>query len=82
VHLESRPRRDGAAMEAPRRPEPSLVGVGSRRRAQPRDEMDYQASGGAPEQPYAQGAAGTLPSEAANSARNLAHEQTGISLKL
>jgi hypothetical protein len=82
VHLECRQRRDGEAMEAPRRPEPSLVGVGSRRRAQPRDEMGYIASGGAPEQPYTQGAAGTLPSEAANSARNLALEPTGISLKL
>ncbi len=82
VRLESRPRRDGAAMEAPRRPEPSLVGAGGRRRAQPRDGTDYLAGSGAPEQLYTQGTAGTLPSEAGNSARSLAQEPAGISFKL
>ncbi len=77
--LESQPRRDGAAMEAPRRPEPSLVGAGGRRRAQPRDGTDYLAVSGAPEQPYTRGTAGTLPSEAAAGARSLEQDSTGIS---
>ena len=66
-------------MEAPRRPEPSLVGTGGSRRAQPRDGADYLAGGAVPDQLYTQGTAGTLPSEAANSARSLAQEPAGIS---
>ena len=69
-------------MEAPRRPEPSLVGAGGRRRAQPRDGADHLAVSGAPEQPYTRGTAGTLPSEAAAGARSLEQESTGISFKL
>jgi hypothetical protein len=63
-------------MEAPRRPEPSLVGTGSRRRAQPRDGADYL-----PDQICMQGTAGALPSGAASSARGLAQEPAGISAK-
>ena len=66
-------------MEAPRRPEPSLVGTGGRRRAQPRDGTDYLAGSVVPDQLCTQGTAGTLPSEAASSARGLAQEPAGIS---
>ena len=66
-------------MEAPRRPEPSLVGAGGRRRAQPRDGTDCLASSGVPDQLCTQGTAGALPSGAASSARGLAQETAGIS---
>ncbi len=44
-------------MEAPRRPEPSLVGAGGRRRAHPRDGTEYLAGSGVPDQLCTQGTA-------------------------
>jgi hypothetical protein len=66
-------------MEAPRRPEPSLVGAGGRRRAQPRDVGDCLASSSVPDRGNTQGPAGALPSGSAISARGLGQETAGIS---
>jgi hypothetical protein len=64
-------------MEPPRRQAPSLVGAGSRRRAQHRDVAEGPTGSNAPDSGSAQNAAEATPGGSSGNARALDVETTG-----